>query len=137
MLELEYIIRTVCEYFNLTEEQFHSKSRKREFVQARQIAMYFADKYTKKSLYVIGLYIGKKDHATVIYSVKTVKNLYQTNKKFRLWVNELRDQFLNFIEIESKAKISKKEIEDAIKEALLPVLMKLYLTQKKFEYEIN
>lgn len=137
MLELEYIIRTVCEYFNLTEEQFHIKSRKREIVQARQIAMYFAKNYTKKSLAFIGFCIGRKYHATAIYSVKTVKDLYGTDKKIRLWVNELDEQFLNFIKIDSRAKISKKEIEEAIKEALLPVLMKLYLTQKKFEYEIN
>lgn len=36
----------VCNYFNLDQAVIQTRSRKREIVQARQITMYLAKKYT-------------------------------------------------------------------------------------------
>jgi chromosomal replication initiator protein len=67
----------------------NSNIRKREVVQVRQIAMYFAKKYTKLSLSVIGAYCGNKDHATVLHSCKTMSNLIETDKKIRQYIEEI------------------------------------------------
>ena len=66
-----------------------SKTRKRHIVQARQLAMFFAKKYTKASLASIGSQIGKRDHATVLHACKTVNNLIDTDKQFRAFVNDI------------------------------------------------
>ena len=66
-----------------------SKTRKREVVQARQIAMYFSKKMTKSSLANIGMHCGGKDHATVLHACKTVDNLSSTDKQFRKFVEDL------------------------------------------------
>jgi len=58
-------------------------------VQARQLAMYFAKKYTKASLSSIGSQIGKRDHATVLHACKTVSNLSETDRVFRGYVEDL------------------------------------------------
>ena len=58
-------------------------------VQARQLAMFFAKKYTKLSLANIGKYIGKRDHATVLHACKTVDNLNETDKQFRKFFSDL------------------------------------------------
>ena len=58
------------------------KTRKRQVVQARQIAMYFAKNMTKSSLSSIGAHCGK-DHATVLHACRTVNNLIETDKKFK------------------------------------------------------
>jgi chromosomal replication initiator protein len=50
---IDIIIEIVCDYYKIPIEVFHSKTRKREIVQARQIAMHFAKIYTKESLYTI------------------------------------------------------------------------------------
>ena len=66
-----------------------SKTRKREVVQARQIAMYFAKQMTKASLASIGAHCGGQDHATVLHACKTVNNLMETDKQFRSYISDL------------------------------------------------
>ena len=82
-VSVEYIVNVVCNHLNIQTEEFYSKSKKREMVQARQLAMHFAKKYTKCSLSAIGQQCGGKDHATVIHALKTVANLLETDKQFR------------------------------------------------------
>ena len=65
------------------------KTRRRHIDQARQLAMYFAKKFTKASLASIGSQIGKRDHATVLHACKTVDNLTFTDKQFRKYVEDL------------------------------------------------
>ena len=88
-ITVEYIQEIVSEYFQLTVEELQSKTRKRHVVQARQLAMFFAKKYTKLSLANIGKYIGKRDHATVLHAWKTVDNLNETDKQFRKFLSDL------------------------------------------------
>ncbi|HNA33166.1 MAG TPA: chromosomal replication initiator protein DnaA, partial [Flavobacteriales bacterium] len=70
-VSIDYIQKVVCDYFDLPIELLKSKTRKREVVQARQIAMYFAKKMTKNSLASIGAHCGGKDHATVLHACRT------------------------------------------------------------------
>ena len=51
---VDEIINTVCKHFGLETATIHTKSRKREVVQARQIAMYLAKNYTDFSTAKIG-----------------------------------------------------------------------------------
>jgi len=88
-LSVEYISKVVCDYFNLSVDSLQAKTRKREIVQARQITMYFSKNMTKYSLASIGAQIGNKDHATVLHACKTVNNLKETDKNFRLYVDEI------------------------------------------------
>jgi chromosomal replication initiator protein len=89
-LSIESIQRIVCEYFQISPEKLKEQIRKREFVQARQIAMYFAKEFTKSSLKTIGLHFGGRDHSTVIHALKTVQDLCCTDKEFNRYVEELR-----------------------------------------------
>ena len=88
-VSIDYIQKVVCDYFDLPIELLKSKTRKREIVQARQIAMYFAKKMTKSSLANIGLHCGGKDHATVLHACRTVNNLQETDKLFRRYLDDL------------------------------------------------
>jgi chromosomal replication initiator protein len=80
---IEKIIKTVCTHFNMDESLIQTASRKREIVLARQIAMYLAKKYTDYSLAHIGAQIGGKDHATVLHSIKAIKDQMETGRSFR------------------------------------------------------
>lgn len=88
-ISIDHIQKLVCDFFNIPSEVINSKTRKREIVQARQLAMYFAKKHTKASLATIGLHCGNKDHATVLHACRTVNNLIETDKQFRNYVEEL------------------------------------------------
>ena len=88
-ISIDYIQKVVCDYFSLPLELINSKTRKREIVQARQLAMFFSKKHTKSSLATIGLHCGNKDHATVLHACRTVNNLLETDKRFRVYVEDI------------------------------------------------
>ncbi len=79
----------VCGYYGLEPHMLQSNSRKREVVQARQIAMYLSRKYTKVSLSSIGEQIGNRDHATVLYAVKSIQNLVEVDKEVQYSVEAI------------------------------------------------
>ncbi len=98
-ITLDYIKGLVADHFTVPVEKLGSKTRKRQFVIARQLSMYLAKNLTDKSLKSIGEMFGGRDHSTVIYSIKTVQDLMETDlvlkdtvaeleKKIRLSLNE-------------------------------------------------
>lgn len=91
-ISVSRIQATVCNYFSITTDQFVSKTRKREIVQARQIAMYLSRNLTKTSLASIGAQLGGKDHATVLHACNTVCDLMDTDRGFRGYVNDIEKQ---------------------------------------------
>ncbi|MCL2727611.1 MAG: chromosomal replication initiator protein DnaA [Bacteroidales bacterium] len=88
-ISVNEIQKEVCNYFELKPEDLLSKTRKREIVQARQIAMYLSRNLTKTSLASIGVQIGGKDHATVLHAYNTVCDLMDTDRRFRQYVVEI------------------------------------------------
>ncbi len=88
-VSIDYIQKVVSDYFEMDVATLQSKTRKRHIVQARQLAMFFAKKFTKASLASIGSQIGKRDHATVLHACKTVDNLAETDKQFRKYIEDL------------------------------------------------
>lgn len=88
-ITIDYIQKIVCDYFNMPVDSLQSRTRKREVVQARQIAMYLSKNFTKSSLASIGSQIGSKDHATVLHACKTVVNLLDTDRQFKTDLEEI------------------------------------------------
>ena len=69
----------------------HSKSRKREIVQARQVAMFLSKKYTDHSYSLIGNLVGKRDHATVLHACKAIKDSLDVDKGFRSTMKDIEE----------------------------------------------
>ena len=88
-ISIDYIQKTVCEYFTIPIELLKAKTRKREVVQARQLSMFLAKHHTKNSLKSIGQFFGGRDHSTVIHSCQAIQNLMDTDKKFKKSVEDI------------------------------------------------
>ena len=88
-ITIDKVQKIVCEYFNITRDDLLSKTRKRQIVQARQIAMYMSRNLINCSLSTIGAEIGGKDHATVLHACTTVSDLMSTDKSFRQYVTDI------------------------------------------------
>lgn len=78
--DVNAIIDAVCSHFCIDVENVLGKSRKREYVQARQISMYFLQTLAKVSVNRIGRLIGNRDHSTVAHGIDKIVNLMQTDK---------------------------------------------------------
>ena len=94
-INIDDIINTVCKHFSLVTVAIHTKSRKREVVQARQVAMYLAKAHTDFSTSKIGKFIGNKDHATVLHACKTVKGQCEVDKAFRAEIENIQSLLKN------------------------------------------
>ena len=88
-ITLDFIKNLVADYFSVPVEKLGGKTRKRQFVIARQLSMYLAKHLTDKSLKAIGEMFGGRDHSTVIYSIKTVQDLMETDLVFKDTVADL------------------------------------------------
>jgi len=94
-LNIGNIQQSVSDYFNIPIDKIIGKTRKRNIVIARQIAMFFAKKMTSLSLKEIGKQFGKRDHATVLYSIKTVNDLMDSDPLFQDTVSKLEHKLEN------------------------------------------
>ncbi len=92
-LTVDEIIETVCNHFNVSPSAVGGKSRKRDFVVARQVSMYLAQKYTKMPASRIGKLVGNRDHSTVIHSCTQVENRLKVDKEFLAEIESLENSF--------------------------------------------
>ena len=90
-ITLEKIQNIVSTYFNIDLKEIHSKSRKREIVQARQVAMFLSKKYTDYSYSHIGCQVGKRDHATVLHACRAIQNNLDIDKSFRATMKNIEE----------------------------------------------
>ena len=88
-ITIDEIIKKVADYYGVEAESINTRSRKREVVLVRQVAMYLSKKYLDISTSKIGQYVGNRDHATVLHACKTIANLAETDKQFRHELNEI------------------------------------------------
>ena len=88
-LTIDRIQSAVCEYFNISREMMLSPSRKRQIVQARQIAMYISRNLINCSLSTICSECGGKVHATVLHACTTVADLMSTDRSFKQYVTDI------------------------------------------------
>ncbi|WP_339866459.1 chromosomal replication initiator protein DnaA [uncultured Algoriphagus sp.] len=90
---VDFIQKTVSEYYGIALDDLKAKTRKKEIVTARQVAMYFCKEFTNHSLKSIGYHFGGRDHSTVIHAVQTVNDIMETDTSFRNSVLELKKKF--------------------------------------------
>ena len=72
-LTIDEIMEKVCNHYGVSQQSAFGKSRKRNYVQVRQVSMYLAQKHTKMPASRIGQLIGGRDHSTVIHSCNTIE----------------------------------------------------------------
>ena len=76
------ILDKVCTHYSVTRANVLSRSRKRDYVNARQVSMYFASKLTTLPASRIGQLIGGRDHSTVIHSCSMVEQRMKVDRTF-------------------------------------------------------
>lgn len=89
---IETITNIVAEVLNIAENKIRDKTRKKEIVMARQIAMYLSKEMTKASLKTIGLHFGGRDHSTVIHACTCIEDYIIKDPALKDIVNNVRTQ---------------------------------------------
>ncbi len=89
---IDSITKAVCNYLKVDENKLRDKTRKKEIVLARQVAMYLSKELTKSSLKTIGLHFGGRDHSTVIHACTSVEKDRLTDPNLNEIINDLKSQ---------------------------------------------
>jgi chromosomal replication initiator protein len=89
-ISIPYIQEKVAEFFNISLSELKSKSRKKNIALPRQIAIYFARKYTDASLNEIGDAFGGKDHTTVLHAIQKIER--ERESKLRNIISKIEEK---------------------------------------------
>ncbi len=92
-LTIDDILETVCNHFNVSSAAVAGRSRKHEYVEARQVSMYLAQKYTKMPSARIGKLVGGRDHSTVIHSCNQVEQRMRIDAHFHDEITSIENSF--------------------------------------------
>lgn len=93
VISIDKIIEAVTDYFRIKISDIKGKTRLREVVLPRQIAMYLAKEFTTLSLKAIGYHFGGRDHSTVIHAIQMVNDMIDLDKDISKQVQELKASF--------------------------------------------
>ena len=91
----QQIIKTVAQYYNITEKNLFEKTRIKEIVKPRQIAMYLLREDFNGSYPYIGQKFGGRDHTTAIHSYEKISKELKKNDRLQEEINQIRASFYN------------------------------------------
>jgi chromosomal replication initiator protein len=87
------IINKVCLFYNVnSEDVLRSSSRRQELVKPRQVIMYLLKQELNLSYSSIGKIFNGKDHTTVLYSYRKIKQEIENNKDFLEEINLIKQR---------------------------------------------
>ncbi|HCC84547.1 MAG TPA: chromosomal replication initiator protein DnaA [Candidatus Pacebacteria bacterium] len=86
----EEIIKTVANHFRIKQSAIRGKSRLKELVTARHIAMYLLRQELKLSLEEIGKWFSNRDHTSVLHATQKIEDQVVINDLIQQDVSALR-----------------------------------------------
>lgn len=87
---MDTIIEVVATGFDLSREILMSANREERVAYPRQIIFYIARELTPMSLAEIGRALGGKDHGTVLYGIRSVRDRMETVPDYKCRINGLK-----------------------------------------------
>lgn len=81
-IDFDDVSKAINKYYNFNLSDLKSKKRVKELSWARQVTMFLMKKHTNKSLRDIGMFLGGRDHSTVLHAIEKVEELASSDKEF-------------------------------------------------------
>jgi len=89
---LKNIIKTVAEFYDVSEKELLERSRKKEIVKPRQVIMYLLREELKSSFPFIGLKIGGRDHTTAIHACEKIRKEIELDSNLNDEINLIKEK---------------------------------------------
>lgn len=84
------IVKVIAEHYGLSDSVIYDKTRRKEIVRARQVAMYILREDFNISYPLIGQKLGDRDHTTVIHSHLKIKDDLKTDPSLLQEIEKIR-----------------------------------------------
>ena len=94
-IEESDILSAVCNFFNITNQQITGKSKTKDIVEPRMIAMYLMSDMLGVPLVSIGKIFGGRDHTTVMHARDKITEEIKHNPRMRIIISDIKNSLLN------------------------------------------
>ncbi|MFZ2303733.1 MAG: chromosomal replication initiator protein DnaA [Minisyncoccia bacterium] len=93
LLSVKEIVKVVCDFYSIEEEFVYEKTRRKEVLKPRQIAMFILREDFNISYPTIGQKLGGRDHTTVMHSCEKIKVDIKNDLSLMQEVDQIRAMF--------------------------------------------
>jgi chromosomal replication initiator protein len=93
-VSVKEIVKIVADYYRIEEESIYEKTRRKEIIKPRQVAMYILREDFNISYPSIGQKLGGRDHTTVIHSCEKIKNDLKDDSTLSQEIGQLRSMIV-------------------------------------------
>ncbi len=87
---IKEVVKTIAEFYGITEAEIYEKTRKKAVVKPRQVIMYILREDFDVSYPTIGEKLGGKDHTTVMHSYEKIKEDLKTDSSLIREISQIR-----------------------------------------------
>lgn len=91
-INVEDLISAVSSYYNIPNSELRGKSRKKEIVRPRQVAMYLLRKESNLSFPSIGNHFSGRDHTTAMHACEKIEKLIEHDEELSREIGFLRER---------------------------------------------
>lgn len=102
---IKQIFKSVAEFYDIEEKELVEKSRKKEIVKPRQIAMFLLREELKYSYPYIGDKLGGRDHTTAIHSCEKIEKEIKMNQKLNEEINIIKQKIYQNSDVSSVKRV--------------------------------
>jgi len=93
-ISIKDVVKTIADFYRIEEENIYEKTRRREIIKPRQVAMYILREDFNISYPSIGQKLGGRDHTTVIHSCEKIKRDIKEDAVLLQEINQLRSMLV-------------------------------------------
>ena len=92
-VSIDDVVGIVADFYGIEKDSIYQKTRRKEVVKPRQIAMYLLREDFKMSFPTIGQKLGGRDHTTVIHSCEKIRMNIKDNQSLSQELERIRTIF--------------------------------------------
>ena len=92
-LTIQEIVKRVSNFTKVPEDKIVGKGRERKIAEARQLSAYLCRDILGSTLVNIGMFLGGRDHTTIMYAYKNIEKRIEKEPRIRKTVNSLKKEF--------------------------------------------
>jgi chromosomal replication initiator protein len=96
-INFKQVIEAVSDFYDINGQDLVNRSRRRDIVKPRQIAMFLMREELRASFPVIGDQLGGRDHSTAMHAYEKVRQEIERDEDFEQAINNIKSKLYNSV----------------------------------------
>jgi chromosomal replication initiator protein len=96
IVDFERVLKGINKYYSYDAQTLQSKSRGKDIAFVRHVAIVLMKRLTDKSLRDIGVFLGGRDHSTIIHAIEKIEQHAIKNPEFSMHLKKMEEDILSY-----------------------------------------